>query len=69
MVKVNYIGLGDGKREFADLREAHQKLHAMQRRCKPLGDDYEAIGRVLHALKDAATHFTKDPYFYGGGPH
>ncbi|MFD3262723.1 hypothetical protein [Phenylobacterium ferrooxidans] len=41
----------------------------MQLVCTPFGADYVALQAVLAALRDAATHFTKDPYFYGGRPH
>jgi hypothetical protein len=69
MVKVNYIGIGDGRHEFTELGDAYRKLRHMQGRCKPLGPDYDAIGEVLLALSRAAEHFTQDPYFYGGRPH
>ncbi|MDO8324904.1 MAG: hypothetical protein Q7T23_18425 [Phenylobacterium sp.] len=69
MVKRQYVGIGDGVPEFRELRAAHIKLSEMRLKCTPLGPDYEALSKVLHALKDAATHFTRDPYFYGGGPH
>jgi hypothetical protein len=69
MVKVSYIGIGDGRREFDELRETYTRLRRMQGQCKPLGPDYDALGEILHALSRAAMHFTKDPYFYGGRPH
>lgn len=69
MVKRNYVGVSDPEREFRELRDAHTRLRRMQLVCTPFGADYVALQAVLAALRDAATHFTKDPYFYGGRPH
>ena len=46
-----------------ELREAYRRVLAMQGRCKPLGADYDALGAVLRAMKDAARHFHQGPVF------
>lgn len=69
MIKVRYIGVMFPETEFGQLREAYQRLRDLQGKCRPQSDDYLALERVLQALRDAAVHFTRDPYFYGGRPH
>lgn len=69
MVKVRYIGVMSPEREFGELREAYQRLRKLQGQCRPQGDDYLVLERALRAFSEAAVHFTKDPYFYGGRPH
>jgi endonuclease/exonuclease/phosphatase family metal-dependent hydrolase len=69
MVKRNYVGVWNPEKEFSELRDAHSRLRRMQLACAPLGPDYVALQNVLAALRDAATHFTDDRYFYGGRPH
>lgn len=55
--------------EFSKLRAAYQHLRQLQGQWPPMGPDYLALQKVLHAFGEAARHFTKDPYFYGGAPH
>ena len=69
MVKVNYVGVGSPEREFTNLRDAFKRLRELQGHCTPFGEDYLVLAAALDALKTAAVHFTKDPYFYGGRPH
>ncbi len=69
MVRKNYIGVMFPENEFNQLREAHRHLRKLQGQCFPMHADYLVLGAVLTALREAATHFTKDPYFYGGRPH
>jgi len=69
MVKVRYVGVMFPEHEFNKLREAHTHLRKLQGQCFPMTEDYMVLGAALHALHEAAKHFTKDPYFYGGRPH
>jgi hypothetical protein len=69
MVKRTYIGIPNPERTFDDLRPFYVQLRRLQGNCFPLNPGYEALQAVLKALNDAATHFTKDRYFYGGRPH
>ena len=69
MIKVRYVGVMFPQREFETLRAAYQHLRALQRQRRPMGPDYLVLGEALNALKQAAVHFTKDEYFYGGRPH
>lgn len=69
MVRVRYIGVMFPESEFSKLREAYRHLRELQGKCRPMGDDYLALDAALRALMEAAAHFTKDPYFYGGRPH
>lgn len=68
MVKRTYIGIPDPVRTFDELRPFYVQLRRLQGNCFPLKPDYEAFEKVLSALNDAATHFTRDQYFYGGEP-
>lgn len=69
MVRVRYIGVMFPEGEFSKLREAQRHLRELQGKCRPMGEDYLVLDSVLRALQTAATHFTKDPYFFGGRPH
>lgn len=69
MTKVRYIGVLFPESEFNKLREAYTQLRKLQRNCRPSGPEYLVLAKAIDGLKEAATHFTKDPHFYGGRPH
>jgi hypothetical protein len=68
MVSKRYIGVMFPEAEFTKLRSAFQHLRQLQGCCAPAGKDYKVLDAAISALKDAGTHFTKNPKFYEGGP-
>jgi hypothetical protein len=68
MVKMNYVGITDPHRAFADLKPFRDRLIAMQGRLRPFHADYLILGAVQKALDTAAYHFTREPDFYAMKP-
>jgi len=50
---------------FAELGRYADRLLALMKRCRPFGEDYQALMITKAALGTAAYHFTHDPAFFG----
>ena len=68
MVKMNYVGITDPNRAFADLKPFRDRLIAMQGRLRPFHTDYLILDALRKALDTAAYHFTREPDFYATKP-
>ena len=49
---------------FHRLQPYHQRLRALQARCRPFGRDWQALNIPLQGVETAAFHFTGTPQFY-----
>jgi hypothetical protein len=67
------LGRGNGRLKdraeaisaFLELEPYHRQLQVLQRRCRPFGGDYLALGVAMEGLDTAALHFTREAAFYG----
>jgi hypothetical protein len=64
MTKMNYVGIGDPNRAFAEFKPMFKKLEQMKRHCRPFGRDYHALCIALEALTTTVFHFTRNPNFF-----
>jgi hypothetical protein len=68
MVKVRYLGIGDARAAFDELRPYRQRLIDMQGRCRPFKAEYLILYAAQVALDAAAHFFTGDPQFFSAKP-
>jgi hypothetical protein len=63
MVKVRYLGIGDPRAAFEELRPYRQRLVDLQSRCRPFKTEFLILYAAQAALDAAAHYFTGDPQF------
>ena len=68
MVKVRYLGIGDAKAAFDELRPYRQRLIDLQSRCRPFKTEFLFLYAAQVALDAAAHFFTGDPQFFALKP-
>jgi hypothetical protein len=68
MVKMNYVGITDPHRAFAELKPFRDRLIALKGKLRPFHTDYLILDAVQKALDTAAYHFTREPDFYAMKP-
>lgn len=68
MVKVRYLGIGDPRAAFEELRPYRQRLVDLQSRCRPFKTEFLILYAAQAALDAAAHYFTGDPQFFALKP-
>jgi hypothetical protein len=68
MVKVRYLGIGDPRAAFEELRPYRQRLVDLQSRCRPFKTEFLILYAAQAALDAAAHYFTGDPQFFAVKP-
>ena len=67
-MQTRYVGLGDAKAAFGELRALRERMLGMQASVRPFGPDYLVLSAVVKALDTAAYHFTREPDFFALKP-
>jgi hypothetical protein len=67
MAPVRYTGIPS--HELERLRPTVDRLRELRNRCKPLGEGYQAVSRVIAAYQALAAQCTGKAYFFGGNPN
>ena len=68
MVRMRYVGIMFPERDMETLKPFRAHVTKLLMQCRPFGDQYNALSKLIDAIDDCGTHFTKDPAFFHRKP-
>jgi hypothetical protein len=69
MVKRTYSDPRNPRAEFEKMKPAFDEASRLMSTLRPFSSDYLILHAVTEAMRTAAFHFLRDPYFFGAKPH